>query len=127
MGTRLFVGNLSFDVSDDDLRQAFSEAGSCSSASIVRDRMTGKSRGFGFVEMSTDEEAKRAVSTLNGRDLQGRAMNVSEARERGAGPAAPRMSSFRSFGAPSGGGQEPPPFRKEGGSRRGLRAKKRSL
>jgi RNA recognition motif-containing protein len=125
MGTRLFVGNLSFDVSDDDLRQAFAEAGSCSSASIVRDRMTGKSRGFGFVEMSTDEEAKRAVSTLNGRDLQGRAMNVSEARERGAGPAAPRMSSFRSFGPPAG--QEPPPFRKEGGSRRGLRGKKRSL
>jgi RNA recognition motif-containing protein len=125
MGTRLFVGNLSFDVSDDDLRQAFSEAGSCSSASIVRDRMTGKSRGFGFVEMSTEEEAQRAVSTLNGRDLQGRAMNVSEARERGAAErSAPRMSSFRSFG-PSA--PEPPPFRKEGGSRRGLRGKKRSL
>ncbi|HZN03869.1 MAG TPA: RNA-binding protein [Candidatus Polarisedimenticolia bacterium] len=127
MGTRLFVGNLSFDVSDDDLRQAFSEAGSCSSASIVRDRMTGKSRGFGFVEMTTEEEAKRAVSTLNGRDLQGRAMNVSEARERGAGPSAPRMSSFRSFGSSGGGSPEPPPYRKEGGSRRGLRAKKRSL
>jgi len=127
MGTRLFVGNLSFDVSDDDLRQAFSEAGSCSSASIVRDRMTGKSRGFGFVEMTTEEEAKRAVSTLNGRDLQGRAMNVSEARERGAGPAPPRTSGgYRSFGPPMGS-PEPPPFRKEGGSRRGLRAKKRSL
>lgn len=128
MGTRLFVGNLSFDVSDDDLRQAFSEAGSCSSASIVRDRMTGKSRGFGFVEMTTEEEAKRAVSTLNGRDLQGRAMNVSEARERGAADrGAPRMpGSFRSFGPPMGS-PEPPPFRKEGGSRRGLRAKKRSL
>ena len=127
MGTRLFVGNLSFDVSDEDLRQAFTEAGSCSSASIVRDRMTGKSRGFGFVEMTTEEEARRAVSTLNGRDLQGRAMNVSEARERGAGgPPPPRMSSFRSFGPPAGS-QEPPPFRKEGGSRRGLRAKKRSL
>lgn len=127
MGTRLFVGNLSFDVSDDDLRQAFSEAGSCSSASIVRDRMTGKSRGFGFVEMTTEEEARRAVSTLNGRDLQGRAMNVSEARERGAGPGpgAPRVPNFRSFGPPAG--SEPPPFRKEGGSRRGLRAKKRSL
>lgn len=125
MGTRLFVGNLSFDVSDADLRQAFSEAGSCASASIVRDRMTGKSRGFGFVEMTTEEEARRAVSTLNGRDLQGRAMNVSEARERGAGPAAPRVPSFRSFGPPAE--SEPPPFRKEGGSRRGLRAKKRSL
>jgi cold-inducible RNA-binding protein len=127
MGTRLFVGNLSFDVSDDDLRQAFSEAGSCSSASIVRDRMTGKSRGFGFVEMTSEEEAQRAVSTLNGRDLQGRAMNVSEARERGAAPSGPpRMSSYRSFGPPMGS-PEPPPFRKEGGSRRGLRAKKRSL
>ena len=124
MGTRLFVGNLSFDVSDDDLRQAFSEAGSCSSASIVRDRMTGKSRGFGFVEMTTEEEARRAVSTLNGRDLQGRAMNVSEARERGTGPAPPRMSNFRNFGPPA---EDPPPFRKEGGSRRGLRARKRSL
>ncbi|HEV8201347.1 MAG TPA: RNA-binding protein [Candidatus Polarisedimenticolia bacterium] len=126
MGTRLFVGNLSFDVSDDDLRQAFSEAGSCSSASIVRDRMTGKSRGFGFVEMTTEQEAQRAVSTLNGRDLQGRAMNVSEARERGADRGPSRPPSFRSFGPPMGGG-EPPPFRKEGGSRRGLRAKKRSL
>ncbi|HET8947853.1 MAG TPA: RNA-binding protein [Candidatus Polarisedimenticolia bacterium] len=126
MGTRLFVGNLSFDVSDDDLRQAFSEAGSCSSASIVRDRMTGKSRGFGFVEMTTEAEAQKAVSTLNGRDLQGRAMNVSEARERGADRGAPRAPSFRSFGPPMGS-SEPPPFRKEGGSRRGLRAKKRSL
>ena len=127
MGTRLFVGNLSFDVSDEDLRQAFSEAGSCSSASIVRDRMTGKSRGFGFVEMTTEEEARRAVSTLNGRELQGRAMNVSEARERGTGPApprGPRTPGFRSFGPPA---EEPPPFRKEGGSRRGLRARKRSL
>jgi RNA recognition motif-containing protein len=125
VGTRLFVGNLSFDTSDDDLRNAFAQAGSCASASVVRDRMTGRSRGFGFVEMSSQEDAQRAITSLNGKDLQGRAMNVSEARERGSAPSAPRMNSFRSFSPPEA--SEMPSFRRDGGSRRGLRARKRSL
>lgn len=125
MGTRLFVGNLSFDTSDDDLRNCFAQAGACASASVVRDRMTGRSRGFGFVEMSSQEDAQRAITSLNGKDLQGRAMNVSEARERGSAPSAPRMNSYRTFSPPEP--SEMPSFHRDGGSRRGLRARKRSL
>jgi len=128
MGKRLFIGNLSFDTNDDALRDAFSKAGTIRSASVVRDRMTGRSRGFGFVEMDSDDEAMTAMTTLNGLELDGRNITVSEARERTAGPRPP----FRG-GAPSNMGYEPPPyggggrFKKEGGSRRGLRARKRSL
>ncbi|HYV85853.1 MAG TPA: RNA-binding protein [Patescibacteria group bacterium] len=125
MGRRLFVGNLSYDTSDQDLKDMFARAGTCDSASVVRDRMTGRSRGFGFVEMSSDEEAQRAVATLNNQELQGRNISVSEARERTAGPRPPSFGGQRNFGPPA----EPPDhrFRKEGGSRRGVRARKRSL
>jgi len=124
MGRRLFVGNLSYDTSDQDLKEMFSRAGTCDSASVVRDRMTGRSRGFGFVEMSTEQEAQSAVTTLNNQELQGRNISVSEARERTAGPR-PSFGGPRNFGPPA----EPPDhkFRKEGGSRRGVRARKRSL
>ncbi len=132
MGRRLFIGNLSYETSDQDLRDTFSKAGTCQSASVVKDRSTGKSRGFGFVEMSTDEEAQRAVTTLNNAELQGRNISVGEARERTAGGPPPR-----SFGGPPGGHRPSnfgpddrsggPRFRKEGGSRRGVRARKRSL
>jgi len=124
MGKRLFVGNLSFETSDDDLKTAFSTAGTCASASVVRDRTTGQSRGFGFVEMSSDEEAQRAISTLGGTVLGGRTISVSEARERserGGPPPGPRFG----YGPPPS--DSGPRFRKEGGSRRGLRARKRSL
>jgi RNA recognition motif-containing protein len=125
MALKLFVGNLSFETADEDLKEAFSSAGTCVTASVIKDRLTGKSRGFGFVEMSSDEEAKRAIAELNGRDLKGRAISVNEARERSEsrGPRLP--GGPRSFGdnAPPAG----PRFRKDGGSRRGLRARKRSL
>jgi cold-inducible RNA-binding protein len=85
MGKKLFVGNLSFSTTSADLEALFSQAGSCESASVVTDRATGRSRGFGFVEMSSPEEAERAITQLNGRDVQGRKINVSEARERSAG------------------------------------------
>jgi RNA recognition motif-containing protein len=125
MGKKLFVGNLSFDASDADLRQLFSTVGTCVSATILTDRMTGRSRGFGFVEMGSDDEARRAIAQLNGSELQGRKIGVSEARERGEqGPP-------RSFSAPRSFGPDLPPsrprFRREGGSRRGLRGRKRSL
>ena len=68
--SRLFVGNLSFETSDDDLKETFSKAGACEMASVIRDRMTGRSRGFGFVEMGSDEEAQRAIAELNGKDLR---------------------------------------------------------
>ncbi|HEX7185086.1 MAG TPA: RNA-binding protein [Thermoanaerobaculia bacterium] len=171
MGRKLFVGNLNFKTTSDDLKDLFAEAGTCESATVMFDRATGKSRGFGFVEMSTDEEAQKAITEMNGRELQGRNLNVNEARERtpGGGGGGPRGGGYgggysggyggsgggygggasrggygdrggsdfggggfgggfgggdsRSFGG--GGGDRKP--RKEGGSRRGLRAKKRSL
>jgi RNA recognition motif-containing protein len=180
MGKKLFVGNLNFKTNDDDLRTLFSQAGTCESATVMMDRATGRSRGFGFVEMSSDEEAQKAIQQFNGYDFQGRNLNVNEARERT--PGGPRPGGYagggyaggggggrggygggggyaggggggrggyggdRDFGGgggdfgggggggdlggfgggfASGGGNFKP--RKEGGSRRGLRAKKRSL
>lgn len=85
MGKKLFVGNLSFDMTSAELEALFSEVGTCESASVVTDRATGRSRGFGFVEMSSPGEAQEAISALNGRDVKGRQLNVSEARERSGG------------------------------------------
>jgi RNA recognition motif-containing protein len=78
----LFVGNLSWDVSQDDLEQAFGEFGEVRSAKIMTDRETGKPRGFAFVEMPNDTEAQKAIQNLNGREVMGRQMNVNEARPR---------------------------------------------
>ncbi len=86
MGTRLFVGNLSFGVTEDQLRTLFEEGGrQVASVSIVVDRDTGRPRGFGFVEMGSDSDAEGAIRALNGRDLGGRALTVNEARERSSG------------------------------------------
>lgn len=85
MGKKIFVGNLSFDTTSADLEALFSEVGHCESASVITDRATGRSRGFGFVEMSSAPEAQQAINTLNGRELQGRTLNVSEAKERTGG------------------------------------------
>ena len=85
MGKKLFVGNLSFETTSADLEALFAEVGSCESASVITDRDTGRSRGFGFVEMGSNDEAQKAIATLNGRDVQGRQLNVSEARERSNG------------------------------------------
>ena len=127
MGKKLFVGNLSFTTSNADLKELFSSVGTCADATVLTDRATGKSRGFGFVEMTSHEEARRAISELNGRELQGRSISVSEARERGdARPSGPRPEFKRSFG-PDLPPSRPPHIRKEGGSRRGLRGRKRSL
>jgi RNA recognition motif-containing protein len=178
MGKKLFVGNLPFSTTSEDLNTLFAQAGAIRSATVMMDRVTGRSRGFGFVEMSSDEEAEKAISQFNGYDLRGRSLNVNEARERI--PGAPRSGpppggysrdsgggrgsdrdfggggfggggfndfgggggfgggGFNDFGGGGGGGfddrggggggggraQKP---RKEGGSRRGLRARKRSL
>jgi cold-inducible RNA-binding protein len=85
MGKKIFVGNLSFNTTNADLESLFSEVGPCESASVITDRDTGRSRGFGFVEMSSAADAQKAISTLNGRELQGRTLNVSEAKERSSG------------------------------------------
>ena len=88
MGKKLFVGNLSFDTTKAELEALFSQVGTCESVTVVTDRDTGRSRGFGFVEMSSASEAGQAISTLNGREVDGRPINVNEAkpREGGSGP-----------------------------------------
>lgn len=79
---RIYVGNLSYDTTDESLEAAFAQHGEVSSATVVTDRYSGRSRGFGFVEMSSNEEAETAIQSLNGKDLQGRTLTVNEARPR---------------------------------------------
>ena len=85
MAKKLFVGNLPFSTTDQQLPELFSQVGTCESASVITDRATGQSRGFGFVEMSSSEEAERAIEELNGHDIGGRKLTVTEARERTGG------------------------------------------
>ena len=95
MGKKIFVGNLSFSTTSADLEALFSEVGTCESATVVTDRDTGRSRGFGFVEMSTPDEAEKAISGLNGRDVGGRQINVSEAKSReGGNGGRPRSGGY---------------------------------
>jgi RNA recognition motif-containing protein len=97
MGRKLFVGNLAFSTTSSDLESLFATVGTVESASVVNDRDTGRSRGFGFVEMSSQSEAARAVSELNGRDIGGRQISVAEARERearGGGSGGGRRRNF---------------------------------
>jgi RNA recognition motif-containing protein len=82
MATKLYVGNLSFQTTSEDLKEHFAQAGNVESASVVEDRMTGRSRGFGFVEMSTPEEAAAAIEQFNGKEFAGRNLTVNEARPR---------------------------------------------
>ena len=97
MAKKLFVGGLPWATTNDDLRDLFSQAGTPSSATIVTDRMTGRSRGFGFVEFDNDAEADAALAMFNGKDFNGRALVVNEAR-----PMTDRPQ--RSFGGGNGGG-----------------------
>lgn len=85
MGRRLYVGNLAWTVTDQDLRDAFSEVGNVENSQVIIDRATNRSRGFGFVEMATEEAAAEAIKKLNGRELKGRAIRVNEAQARSGG------------------------------------------
>jgi RNA recognition motif-containing protein len=98
MGAKLYVGNLPYSVTEERLQQHFAQHGSVVSARIITDKFTGRSKGFGFVEMSSDQEAERAVTALNGTDFEGRNIVVSEAR-----PQQPRDSR-----SGAGGGGRPP-------------------
>lgn len=98
MGNKLYVGNLSYNVRDEDLQQAFAQYGSVSSAKVMMDRDTGRSKGFGFVEMGSDAEAQSAINGMNGQSLDGRAIVVNEAR-----PREERPGGFGG-GRPGGGG-----------------------
>ena len=99
MSTKLYVGNLSFRTTSDELREMFSQAGTVESASVIEDRETGRSRGFGFVEMATPEEAAAAIEQFNGKDLGGRNLTVNEAR-----PKADRGGGRGGYGG--GGGRD---------------------
>ena len=99
MGKRLFVGNLSFDVNEAELRDLFAESGTVADCKLVTDRDTGRPRGFGFVEMSTEAEANEAINNLNGRDYQGRTLKVNEAQERTGGGGG----GGRGYGGGGGG------------------------
>lgn len=100
MGNKLYVGNLAYSVRDQDLQDAFAEFGAVSSAKVMMDRETGRSKGFGFVEMGSDAEAQAAINGLNGQPVSGRAIVVNEAR-----PREERPAGFRSpYGGGNGGG-----------------------
>jgi RNA recognition motif-containing protein len=96
---KLYVGNLAFQTSSDDLQQLFAQAGTVESAAVVEDRETGRSRGFGFVEMASQEEGQKAIEQFNGTDLGGRNLNVNEAR-----PREDRGGRGGGFGGNRGGG-----------------------
>ena len=85
MGKKLYVGNLSFDATSGDLQELFAQAGSCESAAVMTDRSSGQSRGFGFVEMSSNAEAQKAIQQFDGHEFKGRAMRVNEARDESRG------------------------------------------
>lgn len=99
MGNKLYVGNLPYSVRDDDLQQAFGEFGTINSAKVMMERDTGRSKGFGFVEMGSDAEAQAAINGMNGQSLGGRSITVNEAR-----PMEPRPPRSGGFGGGGGGG-----------------------
>ncbi|MDM0120935.1 RNA recognition motif domain-containing protein [Variovorax arabinosiphilus] len=104
MGKKLYVGNLSYSIRDNDLEQAFGEFGAVTSAKVMMERETGRSKGFGFVEMGTDAEALAAIEGLNGHSLDGRALTVNEARPMEPRPAGGGFGGGRSGGGGGGGG-----------------------
>ena len=117
MGTRIYVGNLDYGVGDSDLEKMFAPHGTVKSAQVVMDRDTGRSKGFGFVEMGSEEEAQAAIAALNGKEIEGRTITVNEARpreggSRGGGGGGGFGGGGRRGGGGGGGGGR-------GGDRRG--------
>ena len=108
MSTKLYVGNLAFQTTSEELQALFAQAGTVESASVVEDRMTGRSRGFAFVEMATKEEAASAIEQLNGKEVGGRALKVNEAKpreNRGGGGGGRGFGGNRGgYGGNRGGG-----------------------
>ncbi|HSS16168.1 MAG TPA: RNA-binding protein [Candidatus Dormibacteraeota bacterium] len=111
MGTKLYVGNLSFNTTENELQELFAQAGTVQEVSLMQDKFTGKSRGFAFVTMSSEEDAQNAISKLNGQTVEGRALTVNEARPRE--PRPPGGGGGRGYGGGGGYGG-----RREGGQRR---------
>ena len=103
----IYVGNLESKVTDEELRQAFEAFGQVAEARVIMDKFSGESRGFGFVEMASKEEAEKAIEEMNGKDLKGRALNVNEARpkvDRGGGRGGGGFGGGRGGGGRGGGG-----------------------
>ncbi len=117
MGTKLFVGNLSFNTTEGDLLDLFKQAGNVTSCELIMDKFTSKSRGFAFVQMGTDDEAKNAITQFNGKELDGRALTVNEARPREDRPRGGGGGGFGGGGGGGGGGGRGD-FRRGGGGRR---------
>jgi RNA recognition motif-containing protein len=127
---KVFVGNLSFEVVDADLKEKFSSVGTVVSARVITDRATGKSRGFGIVEFTEESLAADAIRKLHDQPLKGRNMRVNDADDRPPkrpAPGVPPTFSFSGFGDSEGHSGDGPPRFKSKGSRRGLRKRKRSL
>ncbi|UCF67258.1 MAG: RNA-binding protein [Acidobacteriota bacterium] len=137
MGTRLFVGNLPYSATDDEIRSLFSEHGTIVDVHLATDRETGRPRGFGFVSFSSEQEAQKAAEALNGHSLGGRALAVNIARDRNSGPPPraglstrpPRLARGAPGGPPLVDGAPPPeeeaPRRTRGGPRRSKRERER--
>jgi RNA recognition motif-containing protein len=104
MGKKLYVGNLAYGVSDSDLQQMFEAHGTVESAQVIMDRDTGRSKGFGFVEMGSDQEAQAAIAALNGKESDGRALTVNEARPKEGGGGGRGGSGGGGRGGYGGGG-----------------------
>ena len=113
MGTKLYVGNLPFNTTENELQELFSQAGTVQEVTLMQDRFTGKSRGFAFITMGSEEDAQNAISKLNGQAIEGRPLTVNEARPRE--PRAPGGGGGRGYGGGGGGYGG----RREGGQRRG--------
>ncbi len=120
MGNKLYVGNLAYSVRDESLQQAFGEFGTVTSAKVMMDRDTGRSKGFGFVEMGSDAEAQAAINGMNGQPLEGRAIVVNEARPREERPGG-YGGGGGGRGGYGGGGGGRSPYGGGGGGRGGNR------
>ena len=103
MGKKLYVGNLAYGVTDSDLQTMFAAHGTVTSAQVIMDRDTGRSKGFGFVEMGSDQEAQNAIKALNGQQSDGRALTVNEARPKESGGGGGRSGGSGGYGGGGGG------------------------
>ena len=119
MGTKLYVGNLSFNTTENELQELFSQAGAVQEVTLMQDKFTGKSRGFAFVTMGSEQDAQNAISKLNGQTVEGRALTVNEARPGEARPPGGGGRGYGGGGYGGGGGGGGGYGRREGGQRRG--------
>jgi cold-inducible RNA-binding protein len=119
MGTKLYVGNLSFNTTENELQELFAQAGTVQEVTLMQDKFTGKSRGFAFVTMGSDQEAQNAITQVNGKTVDGRALTVNEARPREPRPPGGGGGGGGGRGGYGGGGGGYGGGRRDGGQRRG--------